>query len=113
MYGSIESPSLYDLEALLYVQEAQLEKFRQELIVSTIATNIAHTIQETNNYRGSFLRNHGRGNRFTRGRNPDRCIIQLVIVLLVNYLENMVILLLIVGTSLMNLSCHIILKISI
>lgn len=42
MYGSIESPSLYDLEALLYVQEAQLEKFRQELIVSTIATNITH-----------------------------------------------------------------------
>lgn len=36
MYGSFESPILYDVEALLYVQETQLDKLRQELVVLNI-----------------------------------------------------------------------------
>lgn len=59
MYESTESPLLCDVEALLYVQEAQLDKFRQELVVSTVAANVAHSSQATNNSRGTFPNNRG------------------------------------------------------
>lgn len=41
IYGRPDSPSLSDIEALLLVQEAQLDKFRQELAVSNVSANIA------------------------------------------------------------------------
>lgn len=36
MYETIEPLSLYDVEAFLYVQEAQLDKFWQELDVKVV-----------------------------------------------------------------------------
>lgn len=44
MYGMSGPPTLYDVEALLYAQEAQLAKFSQELAVATATANIAHTM---------------------------------------------------------------------
>lgn len=46
MYGCPTPPTLCDVEALLYVQEAQLDKFRLEL-----ATYVAPISQEENNSR--------------------------------------------------------------
>lgn len=76
MYDSPVSPTLYNVEAHLYVQEAQLDKFRKELDASTIVANISHTSQEENSFRGTFSGNNGRGNRYNcgcgrgRGRHP-------------------------------------------
>lgn len=36
-----EPPTIYDVEALLYVQGAQLHKFRQELSVFNASANLA------------------------------------------------------------------------
>lgn len=33
-YDKLESPTLYDVEALLFIQKVQLDKFKQELSVS-------------------------------------------------------------------------------
>ncbi|CAI8587908.1 unnamed protein product [Vicia faba] len=41
MHGKSESPTLYDVEALLYVQEGQLDKFHQELALSNVSANLA------------------------------------------------------------------------
>lgn len=41
VYGRHEPSTMYDVEALLYVQEDQLGKFMQELYVSDILTNQA------------------------------------------------------------------------
>src|SRR3954468_23417458 len=54
MYGCPVPPTLCDVEALLYVQEAQLDKFRQELAASTIAANVAHTSIEESGSRGAY-----------------------------------------------------------
>lgn len=43
MYENHEPLSLFDVEALLHVQEVQLDKFRQELVVLNIYANITHT----------------------------------------------------------------------
>lgn len=67
MYGFHVSPTLCDVKTLIYVQEAQLDKFHQELVVSTFAADIAHTSQEANSSRGTFLGNRGRGNMFNHG----------------------------------------------
>lgn len=68
MYGAHEPHSLYDVEALLYVQEAQLDKFRQELAISPVSTNVANENHQAvvvrENYassRGCGSTNHGRG----------------------------------------------------
>jgi histone deacetylase 1/2 len=55
IYGRSDSPSLYDIEGLLLVQESQLAKFRQELSTPSASANLAHS-------RG------GRGNPSVRGR---------------------------------------------
>lgn len=41
LYGKHESLTHYDIKALLYVQKVELDKFRQELSLSTIYTNIS------------------------------------------------------------------------
>lgn len=56
MYGSQLSLTPYDVETLIYVQEAQLDKFCQELTATTIAVNISHTNQEARGSRGAFFR---------------------------------------------------------
>ncbi|KAK2402858.1 hypothetical protein QL285_052344 [Trifolium repens] len=55
IYGRPDSPSLLDIEGLLLVQESQLEKFRQELVVPTASANLAQA-------------SRGRGNGGSRGR---------------------------------------------
>lgn len=47
MYGVPEPQSLCDAEALFYVQEAQLDKFCQELVVWSISLNVAHANNQT------------------------------------------------------------------
>ncbi|KAK2414066.1 hypothetical protein QL285_036702 [Trifolium repens] len=39
IYGRPDSPSLFDIEALLLVQESQFEKFRQELTIPNASAN--------------------------------------------------------------------------
>lgn len=76
MYGKYDSLTLYDVEALLYVQEAQLDKFKQELVLSNIFSNLAVSHSKENappnrgdsNSRGCGYGYHGR----RRGRvNPS------------------------------------------
>lgn len=50
-YVSHEPLSLFDVEALLYVQEAQLDKFRKELTISTILENLARASSQTGGVR--------------------------------------------------------------
>lgn len=45
MHGNREPLTLFDVEALIYVQEAQLDKFRRELVISSDTANVAHTNQ--------------------------------------------------------------------
>jgi histone deacetylase 1/2 len=65
IYGRPDSPSLFDIEGLLLVQESQLEKFRQELAVPSASANVAHTNGGRNS---SGSRGRGRNGR-GRGRN--------------------------------------------
>lgn len=69
MYGSSEFPSLCDVEALLYRKEAQLDKFFQEIAMSTIVSNLAYInqIQEAGSSIGAYLDSHIRDNMFTCG----------------------------------------------
>lgn len=60
MYGTYEPRSLYDMEAFIYVQEAQLDNFWQELDVSSISANIAHGNQQTCGVRDNTSSNRGR-----------------------------------------------------
>lgn len=48
MYDTMEYLSLYDVVALLYVQQAQLDKFQQELVVAPVSANVAHANHQTN-----------------------------------------------------------------
>lgn len=42
IYNKGDSIDIYDVEALLYVQEAQLDKYKQQLITLSATANIAH-----------------------------------------------------------------------
>ncbi|KAI5447130.1 hypothetical protein KIW84_014834 [Lathyrus oleraceus] len=70
-YGCTTPPTLCDVEALLYVQEAQIDKFRQEMDTSNVAANVAHTSQEGNISIGAYSFHRGRG-RFIRGCSRGR-----------------------------------------
>ncbi|CAJ2678668.1 unnamed protein product [Trifolium pratense] len=74
IYGRSDSPSLYDIEGLLLVQESQLEKFRQELMVPNVSANIAHTGGGWGNShargRGRTNRGRGRGQGSSSGNRP-------------------------------------------
>lgn len=41
IYGKVEPTNIYEVEVLLNVQEAQMEKYRQELKTPSATTNIA------------------------------------------------------------------------
>lgn len=82
IYSRVDPPSVTDIESLLMVREAQLEKFRTELTSGTISANVAHSSQSngrsnsnSQNYRGGRSGN-GRdrgGNRVgNRGRGRGR-----------------------------------------
>ena len=55
IYGVPELQSLYDAEAFLYVQEAQLDKFRQELVVWSVSLNVAHANNQTIGVHDNFF----------------------------------------------------------
>jgi len=63
-------PQLYNIEALLYVQEAQLDKFRQERSLSIPTANVAYSNQGS---RGGSQQFRGRG-RNARGCGRARGI---------------------------------------
>lgn len=42
IYNKGDSIDIYDVEALLYVQEAQLDKYKQQLITLSATANIVH-----------------------------------------------------------------------
>lgn len=82
IYGKVDPPSLSDIESLLLVQESQLDKYRQELAVTTVAANVAHTSAHTvhdsssstanqPNTRGGYYFGRGRG-RQGRARGRGR-----------------------------------------
>lgn len=48
IYGRPDSPSPYDIEGLLLVQEAQRDKFRQELAITSVSANVAQSSQSHN-----------------------------------------------------------------
>jgi len=48
VYCKTKPTTLYNIEALLYVQEAQLDKFRQELSLSIPTANVAYSNQGRN-----------------------------------------------------------------
>lgn len=42
IYGKVETNDTYEVEASLYVEEAQMEKYKQDLTTSSATTNITH-----------------------------------------------------------------------
>lgn len=45
IHGKVKSTNIYDVEALLYVQETQLDKFFQELLTPSVIANVSSCIQ--------------------------------------------------------------------
>lgn len=83
MYGRIDSPPIHDIEALLLVQEAQLEKYKQELNIGHVSVNVAQGRSNEHNQNDNRGRgancgrgSRGRGNR-GRGRGGPRPTCQL------------------------------------
>lgn len=77
IYARSDSPSISDIESLLLLQEAQFDKFKQELSAGTVSANIAqgpHNQQNQNSFSGNRGRggrnfnNRGRGGRNYNGR---------------------------------------------
>lgn len=68
IYCFLLSPTLCEVDVTLYVQEVQLDKFRQDLGALIAVVNIAHTSQEESSSRGAFSNNRGKGNIFAHGR---------------------------------------------
>lgn len=70
MYGRLEPVSITDLESLLMVQEAQLEKFKSDAIAGTISVNVAQGLakSETQTSDDHYNRGGGRAGRNRGGR---------------------------------------------
>lgn len=71
MYGRTDPISVTDLESLLMVQEAQLEKFKPEIVAGNVSVNITQGyLKEDNQTFGDHYNpNHNRGGgRSGRGR---------------------------------------------
>lgn len=81
-----------DVESLLYIQEAHLDKFRQKLTSPSATTNVAQAIVNTNVGRNACLSRfhhyfHGRS-RSTRGKRRRHKLIPQEIHLHVNYVTS-------------------------
>lgn len=73
IYGKGEQKNIYDVEALQYVQEAQFDKYRQELVipssmaivihalVNSITSENGHNFGANQSCRGRGRQNYGRG----------------------------------------------------
>jgi len=68
-YGRSDVVSISDLEALLFVQEVQIDKFNQDLSSISMTANVAHRGGNfSQSHRGGRHGYRGRGNR-GRGRS--------------------------------------------
>lgn len=67
MYSTIVPQSLYYVEALLNVQEVELDKFRKKLTVLFISANVVHVNHQTTSVHYNFSGNQGHG-RTQHGR---------------------------------------------
>jgi hypothetical protein len=86
IYIKLDAPSIEDVEAILMMQEAQFEKFRQELTNPSVSANLAHTDQvpppANPNFPNSEIgtehyhagRGRGRGHGRGRGATPTNRI---------------------------------------
>ena len=86
VYSRFDTPTVEDVEALLLLQEAQFEKFKQELTSPSVSANVAHTetnasdsnseheSQElgTEHYNVNANRGRGRGKGRGRGRGKGQ-----------------------------------------
>lgn len=86
VYSRFDTPTVEDVEALLLLQEAQFEKFKQELTSPSVSANVAHTetnasdsnseheSQElgTEHYNVNTNRGRGRGKGRGRGRGKGQ-----------------------------------------
>ncbi|KAI5435568.1 hypothetical protein KIW84_022111 [Lathyrus oleraceus] len=61
MYVMAKLPILYDVEAQLYVKEAQLDKFGQELDMTTAIANIVHANDQTIGVCDNMAKTKGQG----------------------------------------------------
>lgn len=48
IHGKVEPTDIYDMKKLLYIQEAQMDKFSQELASPSATTNVAQAIVNSN-----------------------------------------------------------------
>lgn len=77
IYRKMDPTNIYDVDALIYVQEARLDKYRQKLASLTTTANVGHDFinSEVTKNSASNANNHhyfyGRG-RNTRGRGRGK-----------------------------------------
>ncbi|PNX94499.1 retrovirus-related Pol polyprotein from transposon TNT 1-94, partial [Trifolium pratense] len=88
IYSRFESPTVEEIEALLLLQEAQFEKFRQELANPSVSANVAKVDTNSNNpsvdsedqesgtehYYVTASRGRGRGKGRGRGRGKAQAV---------------------------------------
>lgn len=77
MYSKIDPSSHYDVEALLYVQEAHMDKFCQELSLANLFANLDHTKQYLNHLWGRERYTQGQGHTRAYGGSKNRPTCQL------------------------------------
>lgn len=70
IYSKIDSPHVDDIEALLFVQEFQFNKFSQKLTTPTVTENIVHNFQDVN---PNSQTNHDSSNQYTTSGNSYHC----------------------------------------
>lgn len=83
IYGIMKCISLYCVEELLYVKEAQMDKFWKELVVA----NVAHANYQTSGIHDQNTNYHERCHMF-RGRGVVKDAPCMILNLIVNYVEN-------------------------
>ncbi|KAI5399698.1 hypothetical protein KIW84_064871 [Lathyrus oleraceus] len=76
IYGKSEPTNIYEVKALLYVQEAQMDKYHQQLTTPSATTNIVNSMNnkfsaKTGIGNGNFQHQRARGHGF-RGRGQAR-----------------------------------------
>lgn len=87
IYGIMKCISLYCVEELLYVKEAQMDKFWKELVVAIVSANVAHANYQTSGIHDQNTNYHERCHMF-RGRGVVKNAPCMLLNLLINYVEN-------------------------
>lgn len=71
IYSKGEPTGIYDVEALHYVQEPQLDKFKQELSTPSATVNVTQSLFNSAGVRPDASNAHGQ--HFYRGRGRQTC----------------------------------------